>query len=213
MNWKHAVLAFLLALFSLIMVVPLFPYLSILAISTIAELLLLLIALLVGRTGLPWSELIQRLGLRKPSARWVLISLLGGVLAWVSAVALSVVISLFFPYPQGMDASIFVQNSLLDSVLWTIHVFVFVGFCEEILFRGVIQRGFEESIQQKWIAVLISSLLFGAIHLDIRGLLPRALLGAAFGYLYIKSDYNIAVPSIAHGLNDFIGIVLINYII
>jgi membrane protease YdiL (CAAX protease family) len=216
MNWKHAVLALLLALFSLIMVVPLFNYLSILAISTIMELLLLLIALLVGRIGLPWSELIQKLGLRKPSARWVLISLLGGVLAWVSAVALSIVISLFFPYPQGMaeaTSSIFVQSSLLDSVLWTIHVFVFVGFCEEILFRGVIQRGFEGSIQQKWIAVLISSLLFGAIHLDLRGLLPRALLGAVFGYLYIKSDYNIVVPSIAHGLNDFISIVLINYII
>jgi membrane protease YdiL (CAAX protease family) len=216
MNWKHAVLAFLLALFSLIMVVPLFNYLSILAISTIMELLLLLIALLVGRIGLPWSELIQKLGLRKPSAKWLSISLLGGVLAWVSAVILSVVVYTIFPYPPGMaeaSSSIFIQSSLLDSVLWTIHVFVFVGFCEEMLFRGVIQRGFEESIPKRWIAVLISSILFGAIHLDVRGLLPRALLGAVFGYLYIKSDYDIVVPSIAHGLNDFIGIVLINYIL
>lgn len=215
-NWKHSTAAFLLALLALISIAYLPLSLSILTVSTIMELALLLIALLIGRAGLPWRDLIQKLGFRKPSARWTLISLLGGILAWLSAVALSVMITLFFPYPQEMAegySSIFLQRSLLDSVLWTLHIFIFVGFCEEILFRGIIQRGFETSISKKWMAVLISSLLFGAVHLDLRGLLPRAFLGAVFGYMYIKSDYNIIVPSIAHGINDFIGIVLINYII
>lgn len=216
-NWKHSLLGFLLGFLLMIFLSPLIalyllPYPSILVLSIIMELFLLLIALLVGRLGLPWRELIQKIGFRKPSARWIALSFLWGALGWISAAALGGIIGFFFPYPPGMaeaQASILVQKSLLGFVLWSAHLFVFVGPCEEILFRGIIQRGFENSISKRWVAVLISSLLFAAVHLDLRGLLPRAFLGMVLGYLYIKSDYNIVVPSLAHGFNDFLATILL----
>ena len=213
LDWKLSIMAFFLALISGFSLSPFMNVLggNILLLSTFAELLLLAIALLIGRSSFSWRDLLSEIGFRKPSGTWIVISTIGMTGVWFVVIFMSGVISYFFPYPPAYEeavSSLFLQRSLLDSVLWTVQIFLFIGPCEEILFRGIMQRGFENS-SGEFLAILITSILFAAIHMDLRGMIPRVFLGIVLGFMYTRSKHNIVVPSIAHGVYDFIGIVLL----
>lgn len=53
--------------------------------------------------------------------------------------------------------------------------------CEEVLFRGVIQKGLGRAMKPGW-AIVAAALLFGAFHFDVLRFLPCAINGAAMGY-------------------------------
>ncbi len=118
----------------------------------------------------------------------------------------------FFPYLGG-DELLFVppeeQNARLWWVtLWTIAMFAIVGFSEEIAFRGFLQRRMEMYYREKGsknfklLALVITSFIFSAIHLDLIGLGTRFVLGILLGYLAQKRKYSIIGPTVAHGLNN-----------
>lgn len=67
---------------------------------------------------------------------------------------------------------------------------------EELIFRGILQRRLQEKINPV-IAVWVTAFIFSAIHLQFAGFLPRMLLGALLGYLFLWSR-NLWVPIIAH---------------
>ncbi|MFW9836245.1 MAG: type II CAAX prenyl endopeptidase Rce1 family protein, partial [Candidatus Thorarchaeota archaeon] len=62
----------------------------------------------------------------------------------------------------------------------------------------------------KIVALVISSFIFAAIHLDIIGLPTRFVLGVFLGFLAQQRNYNIIGPSIAHGINNGIVVFLIS---
>lgn len=72
---------------------------------------------------------------------------------------------------------------------------------EELIFRGVFQRIFEDLFRSGNLAVMVTSFLFSAIHLQFYGFLPRLILGLIFGYLFLWSR-NLWLPVIAHFLNN-----------
>lgn len=72
---------------------------------------------------------------------------------------------------------------------------------EELLFRGVIQRIFVEWTKNIHWGILISALLFSAMHFQFYGFLPRVMLGMLFGYLFVYSG-SIWYPVIAHFFNN-----------
>ena len=72
---------------------------------------------------------------------------------------------------------------------------------EELVFRGVIQRQFIRWFQNPHVGIWVTALIFGAIHLQFYGMLPRTLLGALLGYLYWWSG-NIWVPILGHFINN-----------
>ena len=51
------------------------------------------------------------------------------------------------------------------------------------------------------VAIWVSAFLFSAIHIQFYGLIPRMLLGALFGYLYLWTG-NLLVPILAHFVNN-----------
>lgn len=67
---------------------------------------------------------------------------------------------------------------------------------EELIFRGILQRRLQCKIHPV-AAVWVTALIFSAIHLQFAGFLPRMLLGALLGYLFLWSR-NLWVPIIAH---------------
>jgi len=67
---------------------------------------------------------------------------------------------------------------------------------EELIFRGILQRRLQDKIDPV-IAVWITAFIFSAIHLQFAGFLPRMLLGALLGYLFLWSR-NLWIPIIAH---------------
>ncbi|MCX8128903.1 MAG: CPBP family intramembrane metalloprotease [Clostridia bacterium] len=60
------------------------------------------------------------------------------------------------------------------------------AICEEVMFRGIIQRGMERFGAVK--AILISAFLFGLIHLDFQRFLGTFLLGALIGFIVYRSN-------------------------
>lgn len=72
---------------------------------------------------------------------------------------------------------------------------------EELLFRGLLQNIFHKLIKNEHLAIWIAAFLFSAIHFQFYGFIPRMLLGALFGYLYLWSG-NLLVPIVAHFVNN-----------
>ena len=58
---------------------------------------------------------------------------------------------------------------------------------EELLFRGVLQNLFQEWFGSIHIAIWLTAFLFSVIHLQYHAVLPRFVLGALIGYMYVNS--------------------------
>ncbi|MCZ6636371.1 MAG: CPBP family intramembrane metalloprotease [bacterium] len=96
------------------------------------------------------------------------------------------------------------NNSLLAiylTVSWTT-----AGFGEELIFRGFLLAGLARCLgmsRAAWVAaVIVSSILFGLIHIrtGIGGVLETGMIGAVLGGLYLLSRRSIWAAYIAHGL-------------
>lgn len=80
------------------------------------------------------------------------------------------------------------------------------GFSEELFFRGTVQRTLSCNGVNPHVAVWLTACFFSLLHFQFFGFLPRLLLGAFFGYLFLWSG-SIWVAAIAHALNNSIVVV------
>ena len=78
---------------------------------------------------------------------------------------------------------------------------------EELLFRSVLIRLFNQWFKNIHIAVIVSALLFSAFHLQFYGFLPRFILGLLFGYLFVWSG-SVWLPILAHFVNNASAVVV-----
>lgn len=90
-------------------------------------------------------------------------------------------------------------------ILMLIIIGLIAGICEEILFRGVILRGFEGAGPLP--AILISSALFGLMHFDFQKLLATFLLGIIIAFVVYRTN-SIFAGIIAHFTNNAIALAL-----
>ncbi len=97
-------------------------------------------------------------------------------------------------------------HSVFEGILVIIVVSIVPAICEEVMFRGYIQRSFEFKMKPVW-AALLTAIFFGLYHFNPYGLIPLIGLGFYFGYAAIKSD-SIVVPMSLHFLNNFVAIIL-----
>jgi membrane protease YdiL (CAAX protease family) len=72
---------------------------------------------------------------------------------------------------------------------------------EELVFRGMLQPELFRATGNHHAAIWISAIIFSAFHMQFFGFVPRLLLGALFGYLYVWSA-NLLIPMIAHFVNN-----------
>lgn len=109
-----------------------------------------------------------------------------------------------------------IQDFITDPVLLaslTLFTFLGIGFGEEILFRGYIQR-LLESNTSFWPAAVVSSILFGVLHSFLRvadddplntmiavGVSATAF-GIMFAYAYYKTGRNLLLPILIHSIWD-----------
>lgn len=77
---------------------------------------------------------------------------------------------------------------------------------EELLFRGVIQRLFTEWWRNVPAAIIVTAILFSALHLQFFGFVPRMLMGIWFGYLLVWSG-TLWLPILSHFLNNAVIVV------
>ena len=92
----------------------------------------------------------------------------------------------------------------LDSPVWFfIVIAVFAPFVEEVFFRGFLFQGFRQ--KYGWTnAMLVSSAVFAAAHLDLAVLIPTFIMGCVLAYVYHKSN-SVWPGVILHSLNNAFG--------
>lgn len=95
-------------------------------------------------------------------------------------------------------------NNLFEYILVIFTVSITPAICEEVFFRGFVQKSFEFK-QKPFTAILLTSIFFGLYHFNPYGLLPLIVLGIYLGFAVYKSN-SIVVPVILHFLNNFIAI-------
>lgn len=99
------------------------------------------------------------------------------------------------------------------SFIMILSVVLLGPIVEELIFRKTIFSFFKN----KTFAILLSSLVFGLVHLTNESSLVTALInlpsylipGLVFGYIYAKNDENLIAPTLTHILSNAISVILV----
>lgn len=124
------------------------------------------------------------------------------------------------PFLEGFKAVIDELNTMLEGTYlklisadnlyelsWVVFVIAFTpAICEEVLFRGFIQRSFEFRMKPIWAAV-VTSIFFGMYHFNPFGLFALIILSFYIGFSAYKSE-SIFIPMIIHFINNFVTVVV-----
>ncbi len=101
------------------------------------------------------------------------------------------------------------------TLLAIVGVWALAAFGEEMVYRGYLMNRVADLLDRTkwaWIVSLIAVHVgFGLAHAyqGITGVLDEGLMGLLFGIIYLRNGRNLAVPIIAHGVQDTIDIVLL----
>lgn len=98
-------------------------------------------------------------------------------------------------------SSLLEYDSLYEASFIVFIVSVVPAICEEIFFRGYIQKSFEMKIKP-WAAIFFTAFFFGMYHFNPYGLIALFGLGAYFGFAAYYSK-SIFIPILLHFLNNF----------
>jgi len=98
-------------------------------------------------------------------------------------------------------------NSNIPILLLNIVVMaLFPAIFEEFLFRGTLQPFFTKWFANKHVAIILTALIFSAIHFQFYGFIPRFLLGIYLGYLLVWSQ-SLWLPVIAHFMHNAVTLI------
>jgi uncharacterized protein len=98
------------------------------------------------------------------------------------------------------------MNSVSDLMLAMTIVALLPALFEETLFRGAMQGMLTRNMKNAYVAILITSILFSAIHLSVFGFLSRVALGLFLGLIFYYSG-NLWLAIIAHFFNNGMALV------
>ena len=140
---------------------------------------------------------------------------------WASAGMLFVMIFYYFYIGTG---AIHKATASFPQVMLFLGHCLLIGFCEEVLFRGLVQRAFhgifkEDSFKHVFLALLCSGAVFGIVHLTNADLsvsllsivymsLSNIFAGMFYGAVYFRTGKNLWYSVILHGIYDAAGLIL-----
>jgi len=138
------------------------------------------------------------------------------VIEWNMNVDFPEFLSGFERWARGMEDQLAELTKMLtkmdgagDLILALVVIAVLPGLGEEFIFRGILQNKLQRISGNVHTAIWVSAFIFGAIHMQFYGMVPRVLLGAVFGYLYIYSNKKLIYPILAHAFNNGFSIIML----
>ncbi len=123
-----------------------------------------------------------------PQIRFLLAAILLPLVLHPLTIELSISLSWFFPQlPEGIADTMKSMSDPKTSILIILLAFaVAPAICEELVFRGFVLSGFSRH-GREWIAIFLSSIMFGVMHMIPQQVFNATLLGVVLGLLAIKS--------------------------
>ena len=158
-----------------------------LAIDKAPKLISILVGGLIVYSILPFNNYLDEL-----NRQLVFPDFLSGVEDWMKS--------------KELQAQKLTEVFLQTDSLWGLTVNILIvalvpAIGEELLFRGLILKLFSQITKNIHVAVLISAIIFSAIHLQFYGFVPRLVLGMVLGYLFVFTG-NLWVPIFVHFINN-----------
>jgi len=101
-------------------------------------------------------------------------------------------------------------DTTADLLIGLIVIALLPAIGEELVFRGMLQPEVFRASSNQHVAIWVSAMLFSAFHMQFFGFVPRMLLGALFGYLYVWSG-NLLIPMIAHFVNNGFSVLMMYF--
>lgn len=92
---------------------------------------------------------------------------------------------------------------------WAVAIIVIVivpAVTEEWFFRGMVQNALQRMTGKTVASVVLSAILFSAMHFESLGFLPRVVLGLVLGFLYAYKG-NLWMSITAHVVNNMLVLV------
>lgn len=145
-------------------------------------------------------------GYRKINWKGIVISIVIGIIVYFLNIFVSTFFNAFisiFGYKSSVGGTasasypfwLFLVNVLMTAILPAI--------CEETAHRGMLLKGLSP-LGQKW-AIIISSIFFGLLHMNIEQFFYATLIGFLLGYISTICE-NIYPAIIIHFMNNFMSV-------
>lgn len=149
----------------------------------------------------------------KEGFKVILWSLLVFLLAITGFIIGSIIMANITGIPEGsadMSGYAYLKDNLGMLILSLVGVYIVSSFGEEVIYRGFLinrisQMGLDTKKMQ-WLAVIISSLIFGFVHYEwgAMGIAQTTLMGLALAICYIKLKKRLWILILAHAYMDTI---------
>lgn len=162
---------------------------------------ILLLVLAVALTAAVRGDFKQVFPIHKPK----LSAVFGTILLWIGSflaiMIITMIIAYFFPEEViGVSQGLGMEFASLTFIISFVIVSISPAICEEAVFRGVVMHSFDNG-KNKWIAIVVTGLIFGAFHGNIWRFVPTALLGIMLGYIVYETD-NMIYGALFHAINN-----------
>jgi membrane protease YdiL (CAAX protease family) len=100
-------------------------------------------------------------------------------------------------------------GNTMDIVINVFIIALLPAICEEICFRGALQRIMIQLTGKAWFGIIVTAIFFSALHLQFQGFLPRMFLGMVLGAIYWYSG-SLWPSIIAHFVNNGVQVVAVS---
>jgi membrane protease YdiL (CAAX protease family) len=97
-----------------------------------------------------------------------------------------------------------------DLFINVIIIALLPAICEEVFFRGAMQRVIIHLTRRPWAGIILTAALFSALHFQFQGFLPRMFLGVVLGVLYWFSG-SIWTSIVAHFITNAVQVIAASY--
>lgn len=152
------------------------------------------------------QSLKEVLRLNKLSIKQILLIPVIVILSYPIGAFLNLIVMIFLSYFGEVKLPpIPIPNNEIELLKGFFIVALSAGICEEVMFRGLIMRGYEKI--GKWKAIIFSGVLFGFFHFNIQNLLGPIFLGLLFGYIVYKTN-SLFASILAHTTNNAFALLL-----
>ncbi len=165
-------------------------------------LILLPVILFVKGKKLPFRSTLR---LEWPGWKLVMLGLLAGIGLWLVDSTLDGFTTLLFGYSPPATPDMY-PTTLSQAVLIFVSLALAPPICEEILFRGYIQRAYEGVGRR--LSIVIPALLFALYHFRLQGLIALLPIAVALGYLRLRSG-SLWPGIAAHFANNMLAAILL----
>ena len=106
----------------------------------------------------------------------------------------------YFAMPEFLK--MIMESMFKEPISAFLTICITAAITEEIVFRGIIIRGFKSHYNTKKV-IIVSAIIFALVHLNPFQFLTAFLLGAVFAFIYIRTG-SLWLCMAGHFLNNFI---------